>query len=225
MTNTVDIIPQLCFSLLFPSSIPSAPCKQYSPFLFVQIPQISAEPFLFLCLQHWKTKTSSTAANLCTLNQRVNKHTELHTSVWRNKDTHARTRTQATLSPFAPSGHVTKHSHPITSHLPLPVLLSPSLSHPVGIRVLSQSWEEKLGRRRGEKGRCWTNEKKNRGGKVFGAKNQSRLGSSHSLFLLTLTTLEAACRCWPAQTTESRDCGGLGKQRRSAGTHSYQRHI
>lgn len=138
------------------------------------------------------------------------------------KQRHAHACTQATLSHFAPSSHVTKHLHPITSHLPLSVLFffpPPSLSHSVGICVLSQSWEEKLGMRGGEKGRCWTNERKNRGGKVFCAKNQSRLGSSRSLFLLTLTTLEAACRCGPAQMrTSGVVVGRVGP----ANTHSYR---
>lgn len=107
--------------------------------------------------------------------------------------------TQATLPPFAPSGHVTTHLHPITSHLHLSVSLflslSLSLSHSVGICVLSQSWEEKLGMRGREKGRCWTNKRKKRGERVFCTKSKSRLSSSHSLSLSTLTTLDASCRC------------------------------
>lgn len=68
----------------------------------------------------------------------------------------SRKHTHTKLSPFAPSGHVTKHLHPITSHLSpslslflcLSLAFSRSLSHPVGICVLSQSREEKLGKKR-----------------------------------------------------------------------------
>lgn len=111
-------------------------------------------------------------------------------------------KTQATLSPF---GHVTKHLRPITSHL-LPLFLCMPLSHTVRMGVLSQSREEKLGRKR-EKRRCWTSERKKKRGKVFGAKNKSRLSSSHSLLLLTFTTLDVACRCRPAPVRVGGDLG------------------
>lgn len=119
-------------------------------------------------------KDTSAALNSCPLKKRVNKHTPPHRDMSHfSKDAHTRT----VLSPFVPSGHVTETL--VSHHLSLSFcLFSPSLSHAVGICVLCQGWEEKLGRSRREM--LDKPEEKKRGGRALCPKNKSRLSSSHS---------------------------------------------